>query len=276
VRRIFASFGGGMGIYAIAEMLTREGIPCPSAHDPARNRHRCGIAWNKFAVRAILANPRYTGHQVWNRQRKDEVLLDVDDVALGHTTKLRWNDSGKWVWSEQIVHPPIIDRDAFDQVQALLGGRASKAAEHKPHRAHRPYALRGCLWCGICERRMQSHWANSAPYYRCRFPAEYALANRVEHPLNVCLREEAILGEVDGWLAREFAPHRLRQTIADLAAAQDAGTSRTVGQEGIRQLIAACDRKLAQYRAALDAGASPGHRRRVDRRDRGRARPAHA
>jgi hypothetical protein len=33
---------------------------------------------------------------------------------------------------------------------------------------------------------MQSHCANSAPYYRCRFPAEYALANRIKHPLNVC------------------------------------------------------------------------------------------
>jgi hypothetical protein len=114
VRRIFALFTAGHGIYAIAEMLTHDGIPCPSAHDPGRNRHRCGIAWNKFAVRAILANPRYTGHQVWNRQRKDEVLLDVDDVGLGHTTKLRWNESGKWIWSEQVVHPPIIDRETFD------------------------------------------------------------------------------------------------------------------------------------------------------------------
>ena len=257
VRRIFTSFVSGHGIYAIAEMLTREGIPCPSAHDPGRNRHQCGIAWNKFAVRAILANPRYTGHQVWNRQRKDEVLLDVDDVALGHTTKLRWNETDKWVWSEHIVHPAIIDREAFDQVQALLGGRASVHAEHKPHRARRPYALRGCLWCGICERRMQSHWANSAPYYRCRFPAEYALANRVTHPLNVCLREDAILADVDGWLTREFAPHRLRQTIADLVAAQDQGAIRPDDHEETGHKIAACDHKLAQYRAALDAGASP-------------------
>ncbi len=257
VRRIFAWFTGGHGIYAIAEGLTRDGIPCPSAHDPGRNAHRCGIAWNKFAVRAILANPRYTGHQVWNRQRKDEVLLDVDDVALGHRTKLRWNETGKWIWSDQIVHPPIIDRESFDEVQKLLNGRATVHAEHKPHRARRPYALRGCLWCGICDRRMQSHWANQAPYYRCRFPAEYALANRVEHPLNVCLREDAILGDVDGWLAREFAPHRLTQTIADLADAQDATTIRTTGREETAAKIAECDRKLAQYRATLDAGGSP-------------------
>ena len=103
VRRIFAEFAAGHGIYAIAEGLTRDGIPSPSAHDPARNSPRGGIAWNKFAVRAILANPRYTGHQVWNKQRKDEVLIDVDDVALGHTTKLRWNGSDMWVWSAKIV-----------------------------------------------------------------------------------------------------------------------------------------------------------------------------
>jgi site-specific DNA recombinase len=106
VCRIFAEFFAGHGFYAIAEGLTRDGIPCPSAHDPARNRHRCGIAWNKFAVRAILVNPRYTGHQVWSKQRKDEVLIDVNDVALGHTTKLRWNQTSIWIWSEKLVHPP--------------------------------------------------------------------------------------------------------------------------------------------------------------------------
>ena len=104
---------------------------------------------------------------------------------------------------------------------------------------------------------MQSHWANSAPYYRCRLPAEYALANRITHPLNVCLREDAILADVDGWLTSEFAPHRLRQTIADLVAAQDQGAIRPDDHGGTAEKIAACDHKLAQYRAALDAGASP-------------------
>src|ERR1700733_9747263 len=91
--------------------------------DPERNKHRSGIAWNKFAVRSILINPLYTGHQVWNKQRKDEVLIDVEDVALGHTTKLRWNQTDKWLWSEKIVHPPVIDRETFDQVQAIVAGR---------------------------------------------------------------------------------------------------------------------------------------------------------
>ncbi len=49
---------------------------------------------------------------------------------------------------------------------------------------------------------MQDHWVKEITYYRCRFPAEYALANRVQHPLNVNLREDAIIGQIDGWLTR--------------------------------------------------------------------------
>ena len=74
---------------------------------------------------------------MWNKQRKDEVLIDVDDVALGHTTKLRWNETDKWLWSDKIVQPPIIDRETFDQVQAMIAGRAQHArrAQAAPHAA---------------------------------------------------------------------------------------------------------------------------------------------
>ena len=255
-QRIFAEFLAGHGIYAIAERLTADGIPCPSAHDPARNRHRCGIAWSKYAVRAILTNPRYTGRQVWNRQRKDEVLIDVNDVALGHLTKMRWNDADKWIYSDQVVHPPIIDDETFRQSHALLTARQGVRAEHKPHRSKRPYALRGLLFCGICDRRMQGHWANGAPYYRCRFPNEYALANRVRHPLNVTLRQDAILAPLDAWLAQKFAPRHLAGTIEELAAAAAIEATHEGGDE-VAGKIAQCNRRLAQYRATLDAGGDP-------------------
>jgi site-specific DNA recombinase len=151
-----------------------------------------------------------------------------------------------------------IDRETFDQVQAMIAGRAHAPAAHKPHRSRHPYALRGCVWCAVCERRMQSHWAHDVPYYRCRFPAEYALANRVQHPVNVYLREDQLIGEVNGWLAREFAPHRLHKTIVDLAAAQFAEPlPRPDDHDETALKIAECDRKLSGYRAALDAGASP-------------------
>ncbi|WP_198351807.1 recombinase family protein [Streptomyces typhae] len=106
VVRIFTEYLRGLGIFAIAEGLTRDQIPSPSAHDPARNPHRDTRAWSKSAVRAILTNPRYTGRQVWNRQHKHESLLDTEDVTLGYTTTLRWNTKDKWLVSQRIAHTP--------------------------------------------------------------------------------------------------------------------------------------------------------------------------
>jgi len=75
----------------IARALSEAGIPCPSAADPGRNSHRSGAAWTLGTVATILSNPRYTGHQVWNRQRTDKDLADPADVSQGHKSVQRWN-----------------------------------------------------------------------------------------------------------------------------------------------------------------------------------------
>jgi site-specific DNA recombinase len=256
VQRIFADFLTGHGIYAIAEHLTRDGIPCPSAHEPGRNRHRCGLAWSKGAVRAILTNPRYTGRQVWNRQRKDEVLIDVADVALGHMTRMRWNDAARWIYSEQAVHPPIIAPGTFQQAQDVLAARGRGPCQHKPHDRHRAYTFTGALFCGVCQRRMQGHWINDAPYYRCRFPAEYALASKIRHPRNVYLRQDAFDAQINGWLATVFAPGRVEATIDQMTAAQEASAD-PAAAEAATARIAEANLKMARYRAALDAGGDP-------------------
>ena len=142
VARIFTEFLDGAGIFAIAEGLTRDGIRCPSAHDPTRNPHRCGIAWSKGAVRTILLNPRYTGRQVWNRQRKHEVLLDVDDVALGHITKMRWNPTDKWIWSEHTVHPADHRPRHLHQRQPATG--------RPRHRTDHPHPTPCAPWIRRC------------------------------------------------------------------------------------------------------------------------------
>jgi hypothetical protein len=243
VERIFAEFLVGRGIFAIAEGLTRDGIPSPSAHDPARNTHRSGIAWSKSAVRAILTNPRYTGYQVWNRQRTDEVLLDVENVALGHTSKMRWNPADKWVFSEQIAHSPIIGTEDFELAQATLAGRGSKT-QHKQHRRLRHYALRGVMVCGLCGRRMSGEWNNDQAYYLCRFPIEYALANRITHPKNVYLREADVLGQVDDWLAEMFSPANIDATLDVLA-----GQTAQLEDPATRDKTEAARARIAEYDA---------------------------
>jgi site-specific DNA recombinase len=253
VRRIFAEFLSGRGMEDITEGLTTDGIPSPSANDPARNRHRCGIAWAKSAVRVILTNPRYTGRQVWNKQRKDEVLINVDDVALGHMTKMRWNRSDKWIWSDEQTHERLVSDEDFERAQAVLASRGPTS--HRPHPTRRPYAYRGVLFCGYCVRRMQGNWNNNQAYYRCRFPTEYALANRIDHPKIVYLREAEIIDDVDDWIAQVFRPAALEETIGALA--EQSHDPNEAAAVMIKERIADCDQRLARYRAALDAGADP-------------------
>jgi site-specific DNA recombinase len=204
----------------------------------------------------ILTNPRYTGRKVWNRQRKDEVLIDVADVALGNVTKMRWNDASQWIWSDEVTHPPVIAAETFQQARDILASRGRGPCQHRPHDRPRSYAFVGSLYCGVCQRRMQGQWINAAPYYRCRFPAEYALANKVSHPRNVYLRQDAFDAAVNTWLATAFAPARLSDTIDQIMTGQLVRADSTAAQAAMARIEDASV-KMARYRAALDAGGDP-------------------
>src|SRR6266545_1826775 len=78
----------------------------------------------------------------------------------------------------------------------------SSAATTSP----RPYALRGRLRCGLCQRRLQGQWVRGEAYYRCRYPAEYAHSAHLDHPGNVYLRETDLVPKLDAWLARLVRP----------------------------------------------------------------------
>ena len=257
VARIYRLFLDGLGYLAIAERLNADQLPSPSGHDPGRNPHRQGIGWTKHTIRAILVNPRYTGYQVWNRQRRDEVLLDIDDVAAGYVGRMRWNPTDAWIYSEQPAHQPLISKDDFDRVQALLGARAWQHKPHTPAPTPRVYLLRKRLRCGLCQRRLQGHWVHAQPYYRCSYPPEYRAATGLAHPRTIYLREADLLPHLDRWLARLFDPDHLDDTLDTLEQASNdhAATAQQLG--AAEQTIADCHRQLAQYRAALGAGADP-------------------
>jgi site-specific DNA recombinase len=96
---IFGQRLAGHSVARIARALNEASVPCPSAADPARNPHRAGTEWTVGSVGSILGNPRYTGRQVWNRQRTDTQLADPADVALGQRPVQRWNLPDGWVIS---------------------------------------------------------------------------------------------------------------------------------------------------------------------------------
>lgn len=187
VRRIFSDYLAGHGLQRIAEGLTADTVPCPSAHDRSRNPHHGGFAWSKGAVRAILVNPRYTGQSKWDVTEPGEVPPPP-------------------------AYEPLVDPSIFGQVQQEFAAKRH-ARSANPERGLRAYVFRGLLRCGVCNRLMQGAWNNDEAYYRCRIPEEYATANRISHPRNVYLRERRLQPALDSWLTATCAPARLVQLV---------------------------------------------------------------
>jgi hypothetical protein len=119
---------------------------------------------------------------VWNKQRKDEILIDVEDVALGHESKMRWNDREKWIFSDNIVHTPLIDGEMFKRAEVIMAARGAGRDGRERNRTQHHYVLRELLVCGLCGRRMQGQQSREMLLYRCRYPNEYALAKKAPQP----------------------------------------------------------------------------------------------
>jgi hypothetical protein len=192
VRWIFAQRLDGHSVAQIARALNEAGVPCPSASDPGRNQHRTGTGWTLGTVTTVLQNPRYTGHQVWNRQRTDKDLADPADVSLGHKSVQRWNLPDGWVISKKPAHPALVSEADYIAAQDVNAARGPSPRTDPGGPEKRRYLLAGLLKCGTCGRRMESTWSNGKPAYRCRHGDTTASLPDAGRPRNTYIREALI------------------------------------------------------------------------------------
>jgi len=96
VRWMFAERLAGSSVAANARELNERGVPCPSTADPERNRYRRVRGWNLRSVAVILANPRYTGREVWSRHQ-----------GVGSDAQRRMNPA-EWTMSRSRAHPALV------------------------------------------------------------------------------------------------------------------------------------------------------------------------
>jgi site-specific DNA recombinase len=190
---IFAQRLAGHSTARITRAMNDAGIPCPSAVDPERNPHGSGTAWTLRTVATILANPRYTGRQVWNRQRTDKDLADPADVSLGHNSVQRWNLPDGWVISDRPAHPALVTEDDFIAAQDVSAARGPAPKSDPAVSRKRRYLLAGLLVCGTCGRRMESAWSNGKAAYRCRHGHTSAAPPDPGRPGNAYVREDRVL-----------------------------------------------------------------------------------
>ena len=134
VGRIFMEIIDGKGLLEIAKLLNREGLMGPRGKD-----------WGKTTIYKILTNETYTGTLVWGRANNRNLLpVRVEDA-----------------W------PPIVERDTFERVQAILKKRAFIILH--PKRVASNYLLSGIAKCGHCGKALVGQEAKGGKfhYYTC-------------------------------------------------------------------------------------------------------------
>jgi hypothetical protein len=159
-------------------------------------------------VAAILANPRYTGRQVWNRQYTDHDPPSGADPRSARGKVLRWNTADQWVISKDLAHQALVSEADFvaaQQISAMPGPQ-----DGAPH----GYVFVGLLRCGNCGRRFDSHWVHGRPGYRCRHGHTTANRRGSRAVKTFYLREDRILERIRNRLTRHGMHAADPQTIA--------------------------------------------------------------
>jgi hypothetical protein len=208
VRWIFARRLEGFSQAAIARMLNERRVPSPGAYDRIRNPHRQQTLWTLRTVAALLANPRYTGRQVWNRQYTDHREAVPGDRRSSLGPVRVWSDRSDWVISRECTHPARVTDEDFAVAQRIT------AIGLPDDGKSRRYALTGLLVCGVCGRRLDGHWVHGSPGYRCRHGSSsahragegprwvYWSQARLFRTLRDAHRDVALLGNAEDLAAR--------------------------------------------------------------------------
>ncbi len=173
--------------------------PVPVNRAIARGR------WTWSNVRDVLTNPKYTGHQVWNRHGRK-------------SNKNRLNHISEWVWSHQPVHEALVSMEDFLQVQQnrsiRRGSRATADSNVRPD-IKRTCWFRSYRLCDHCDRRMFGKTRRVAAYYACQPKKGYAPEG---HPNggSFFIREQDLLDHLATFLNQHvFGSYRRTLLVAD-------------------------------------------------------------
>ncbi|WP_372666418.1 recombinase family protein [Amycolatopsis kentuckyensis] len=222
VRWIFQQRATGRSVAGIARELNDRGVPCPSNADRHRNRHRTKHEWIVRTMVGILENPRYTRRQVWNRHGARTT------GPAHHGVPTRPSAAPGWAKSDKVTHQALVDETTFLAVQGMRSARPTQ------HGHTRTYVLAGLVQCQVCGRRLDSHWVNGRPGYRCRHGHTSARNRPPELAKNVYVREDHLLNDLRARFAETVGDDGA--TIADYLRSNDL----TIKCGGPTQVVKAC------------------------------------
>ena len=156
VREVFGLFAQGYGKTAIARLLNDRGIPNPTEYKRikglryAQPRGKHSTLWKYFAISDMLTNEIYIGNMVQGK---------YGSVSY-KTKKNKPRPKNEWYIVEG-THQPIIERDLWERVQALVAQKA------KPFAAGKIGLFARKAVCSSCGYTMRSSKSRGKHYLKC-------------------------------------------------------------------------------------------------------------
>jgi site-specific DNA recombinase len=141
-------------------------------------------------------------------------LLDLDDVAAGNVTRMRWREPDKWITPEHKTHEALISDETWQVVQARIAatvGVTKRPGQRHPRQSSHPLPTRGQGHVRGVRAAMQGQWRamKSDPegrtLYRCEFGKGRALPLELaHHPRAVYVNQADLVARIDHELGALF------------------------------------------------------------------------
>lgn len=128
------------------EYLKGQEIVAVLAADP--ERYPIDGEWTFNRVEGLIANPKLTGHQVYNRKA----------TRTGRPGGSRLNPISQWVWSPHVTHEPVVSVEEWREAQEVTAGLRADAEEFVSQRRFRD-AVRGLGLDAVMVRSGPAHVA---------------------------------------------------------------------------------------------------------------------
>ncbi len=258
--RIFAEYLAGAGLYAIAErphprprpVALRTGSGDATATARARPGRRAPSAPSS-------RTRRYTGRQVWNRQRTRRGPRRRRRRRARPRDQAPVERQGRLDLVAEATHEALVSAEDYVKVQEHMAAGVKRPRPAKPRTTERPYLLRGLLV--LRDLRSSHGW----PAHAWRRLLPLPLPHRVRpqpmtsttHAPSTSARTRSSATSIDG-SQRCSIPSTSTRPAQILAAASLIGDVDETALEAARRKLEDCDTRLARYRSALESGADPG------------------
>ena len=231
VRRIYQMYLQGTGLCRIAQTLTQDGVPNPTAYKRRLGFNvgggqlcQRGDAWTTATVLRMLRNPVYLGTLAQGKQRK-----------VSYKSKRRKTVAKEHWFVVENAHEAIIERDTWQAVEAALD------RNHRPQKSGEVHPLAGKVFCGGCGRALHAYTVRGRRYCRCPGALKGGPCAGASIPLHAL--EERLLGELNAVAGELFDEAMLSDTVTP-------GDTQERQRQALAGELAQLDAKLSQLERA--------------------------